>query len=856
MDSSAFMCFNASPFTEMQNIIHAGIKTCQKLWHPMFIVSVVAHVDHGKTTLLDSMLSYARIISRMSAGQLRYLDTRDDEQERGITLKLSFFQAQDFIFIDTPGHVDFESLIECSARLCDHFIFIVDVNEGITPRTLSLLTLMKGKQCVLVLNKIDKLLGSIELVPVVHGIVQSMNACLNKQCFEWSTNNIVVCSSTASYGINYGIFGRIKENSTLKDALIFLFLMSVDDTCAPRVLHRRAKLMEMLDAIGIKERELRDICPLAITLFDSLRSLSYSGFMTDEPDDHSLTGEDGKKREEEDRKMGDDEVGGRTKKKEEDDPKANKDIAGNVEGKENIAKNIEQTTQGGVNIRMGGIKDNKYAGMEDTEYLNRDENGIFTSDHHAFLCTILPAEAVCTVIGITTYAMVYEHTVLFITRLFTHVEQGMVLFSNSQGTSKQCTITKIYEFSNNRLVESKSAKAPNLVAIQSDFLRNSILSMSVLDVHGNVLRTRPFYVKKIKPWSDMKERIKQLSYCEPILKAKINRYGEVELLCEGHMHFEKIAHDLKYEFDEIKFYDLMCEGCGDVSTYCTVVDGLSVCLTVGPSDNRDNEVSVEYKEVLGDDEYCDENGGINTNDEEITTANSENTDGDTDMDSMNRNTSNEFKTDTEQNNDQVPLSDALNHKLRINDDEMHLSMAHALKSEMKNVVNVFTKKGPLLHEKVSFTSFCICITRKSAHRARSSDLFAKFLRALINAYESTRPIPIVFYYRCKLHITEQYVGKCYKLLNKYHFKMLSNEYDETNSFFIIKFHIRRYLYNDFNNELKSMTKGTFYVHTWEEGYVRYADDWESVVVDERKRKGICAEEVIVSEPEKQRTLKK
>ncbi|ELA48311.1 small GTP-binding protein domain [Vavraia culicis subsp. floridensis] len=849
----------------MQNVIHAGIKTCQKLWHPMFIVSVVAHVDHGKTTLLDSMLSYARIISRMSAGQLRYLDTRDDEQERGITLKLSFFQAQDFIFIDTPGHVDFESLIECSARLCDHFIFIVDVNEGITPRTLSLLTLMRGKQCVLVLNKIDKLLGSIELVPVVHSIVQSMNACLNEQCFEWSMNNIVVCSSTASYGVNYGMFGRIKENSTLKDVLIFLFLMSVDDTCAPRVLHRRAKLMEMLDTIGINERELRDICPLAITLFDSLRSLSYSGLITDEPDDHGLAGEHGEKREEEDRKMGDDEVRSRAEKKEEDDPKANKGITGNIEGKENIAKNVEQTTQGGVNTRKEWIKDNKYADKEDTECLNGDESGVFTADHHAFLCTILPAEAMCAVIGITTYAMVYEHTVLFITRLFTHVEQGMVLFSNSQGTSKRSTITKIYEFSNNRLIESKSAKAPNLVAIQSDFLRNSILSTSALDVHENVLKTRPFYIKKIKPWSDMKERIKQLSYCEPILKAKINRYGEVELLCEGHMHFEKIAHDLKYEFDEIIFYDLMCEGCGDVSTYCTVVDGLSVCLIVGPSEERDNEVCVEYKEGLGSDEDCDENGGINTNGEEVTTAGSENTNGeevttagsenmngDTGMDSMNRDTSSGYKTYI----DQIPLIDALNHKLRINDDETHLSMAHALKSEMKNVVNVFTKKGPLLHEKVSFTSFRICITRKGAHRARSSDLFAKFLRALIDAYESTLPIPIVFYYRCKLHITEQYVGKCYKLLNKYHFKMLSNEYDETNCFFIIKFHIRRYLYNDFNDELKSMTKGTFYVHTWEEGYVRYVDDWESVVVDERRRKGICAEEVIVSEPEKQRTLKK
>lgn len=139
-------------------------------------ICILAHVDHGKTTLSDSLVASNGIISNKLAGKLRYLDSRPDEQLRGITMKSSLislyhsFNTEEFLvnLIDSPGHVDFASEVSTAVRLCDGAIVVVDVVEGVSPQTRSALAIayVEGLKPILVLNKIDRLITEMKLTPL------------------------------------------------------------------------------------------------------------------------------------------------------------------------------------------------------------------------------------------------------------------------------------------------------------------------------------------------------------------------------------------------------------------------------------------------------------------------------------------------------------------------------------------------------------------------------------------------------------------------------------------------------------------------------------------------------------------
>ncbi|KAI5180259.1 elongation factor 2 [Nematocida sp. AWRm80] len=201
--------------------------------HIEYVVNVIAHVDHGKTSVIDNVLEYLGVLSKQMAGEARLLDSRKDEIEREMTMKLSPVSvplgSRTITFLDTPGHLEFNSLTLSTFVISDISLIIVDCIKGVTARLKGLLKRVVENKTIpiLFINKIDMFfklnISPDEIEYRVESILLETNIVL-EETITWDNSSVIIGSAKDNWALSVNSkAGRLTNNKieslSLKQAL-------------------------------------------------------------------------------------------------------------------------------------------------------------------------------------------------------------------------------------------------------------------------------------------------------------------------------------------------------------------------------------------------------------------------------------------------------------------------------------------------------------------------------------------------------------------------------------------------------------------------------------------------------------
>ncbi len=218
-------------------------------------VAIIAHVDHGKTTLVDGLLKQSHTFrdNQAEMSQTLIMDSMDQEHERGITITAKqtcvYYNGYKINIIDTPGHADFSGEVERTLNMADGVILVVDAQEGPMPQTKFVLqkALALHLRPVVVINKIDKPAARIEEV---------------KDEIESLFLELATDESQLNYPIYYAIAreGKAGKTTNLDNDFHVIFESIINDIPEPKVDEDASKGAQLLVAALAADNYLGKYC--------------------------------------------------------------------------------------------------------------------------------------------------------------------------------------------------------------------------------------------------------------------------------------------------------------------------------------------------------------------------------------------------------------------------------------------------------------------------------------------------------------------------------------------------------------------------------------------------------------------